>query len=46
VGYIADRQGFQSVVAGASVIPVVAMVLVLLLVRNTRESGKGTVVHV
>jgi ACS family hexuronate transporter-like MFS transporter len=46
VGYFADRQGFQPVVATASVIPVVAMVLVMLLVRNTRHSGKGTILHV
>ena len=46
IGYIADRHGFQSVVTGASVIPVIGMVLVLLLVRNTRESGRGTVVHI
>lgn len=46
VGYFADRQGFQPVVAAASAVPVVAMALVLLLVRNTRESGKGTILHV
>ncbi len=46
VGYIADRQGFQPVVTAASAVPVIAMVLVLLLVRNTRHSGKGTVQHV
>jgi ACS family hexuronate transporter-like MFS transporter len=46
VGYFSDRHGFQSVVTTASAIPVVAMLLVLLLVRNTRHSGKGVIQHV
>jgi ACS family hexuronate transporter-like MFS transporter len=46
VGYFSDRHGFQTVVTTASAIPVLAMLLVLLLVRNTRHSGKGTIQHV
>jgi len=46
VGYFSDRHGFQTVVTTASGIPVLAMLLVLLLVRNTRHSGKGTIQHV
>ncbi len=43
VGYVADRYSFGPVLIGASLIPLVAMALVLLLVRNTAESGKGLV---
>jgi ACS family hexuronate transporter-like MFS transporter len=43
VGYIADHVGFRPALVGASFIPVLAMLLVLLLVRNTAESGRGLV---
>jgi ACS family hexuronate transporter-like MFS transporter len=43
IGYIADRYSFAPILIGASLIPLVAMVLVLLLVRNTAESGQGRV---
>lgn len=46
VGYFADHQGFQPIVTAASVVPVISMLLVLLLVRNTRHSGKGTIQHI
>jgi ACS family hexuronate transporter-like MFS transporter len=46
VGYFADHLGFQPVVTAASVVPVIAMALVLLLVRNTRHSGQGTIQRV
>jgi len=46
IGYVADHYGFQSIVIGASVIPLIGVALVLALVRNTKESGKGTVVAV
>jgi ACS family hexuronate transporter-like MFS transporter len=46
IGYFADHLGFQPVVAAASAVPIVAMALVLLLVRNTSASGKGTILHV
>ncbi|MEP7366714.1 MAG: MFS transporter [Acidobacteriota bacterium] len=46
IGYMADHYGFQAIVIGASIIPLIAVVLVLLLVRNTKESGKGTVLVV
>ena len=43
IGYTADRYSFGPVLIGASLVPLVAMVLVLLLVRNTAESGQGRV---
>src|SRR5438132_2420358 len=43
IGYISDRYSFAPVLIGASLVPLVAMVLVLLLVRNTAESGRGRV---
>ncbi|MCC6291594.1 MAG: MFS transporter [Bryobacterales bacterium] len=46
IGYVADHYGFQSIVIAASMIPLLAVALVLLLVRNTEASGKGTVVAV
>lgn len=43
VGSIADHVGFRPALIGASVIPLLAMALVLALVRNSRESGRGVV---
>lgn len=43
VGAIADRVGFRPALIGASLIPLAAMVLVLMLITNTRESGQGVV---
>lgn len=43
IGYLADRVGFRPALIGASVIPLIAMALVLILVRNTAESGKGVI---
>jgi len=43
IGYIADRYSFAPILIGASLIPLVAMVLVLVLVRNTAASGQGRV---
>ncbi len=39
VGYIADHYSFGPILIGASLVPLVAMFLVLWLVRNTSESG-------
>ncbi|MGC4053170.1 MAG: hypothetical protein QM757_28030 [Paludibaculum sp.] len=41
VGSIADKVGFRRRSIGASLIPLVAMVLVLALVRNTKASGQA-----
>jgi len=46
VGYLADHYGFRPVVMGASVVPLIAMVLVLLLIRNTRHSGQGIILKI
>ena len=46
VGYIADHLGFRSVLVGASVIPVIAMLVVLALVRNTSASGRGLILKI
>ncbi len=41
IGYVADHYSFAPIMIGASVIPVIGAILVLLLVRNTEESGRG-----
>jgi MFS transporter, ACS family, hexuronate transporter len=43
IGYVADRYSFGPILIGASLVPLVGMALVLLLVRNTAESGQGRV---
>ena len=43
IGYVSDRYSFGPVLIGASLVPLLAMALVLLLVRNTPESGQGRV---
>jgi ACS family hexuronate transporter-like MFS transporter len=45
VGYLADHYGFRPVVVGASVVPLFAMGLVLL-VRNTKYSGQGIILKI
>jgi ACS family hexuronate transporter-like MFS transporter len=46
VGYIADHLGFRPALVGASVIPVIAMLVVLALVRNTSSSGRGIILKI
>lgn len=46
IGYLADHFGFQPVLIVASLIPLSAMALVLLLARNTCHSGKGVVLKI
>ena len=46
IGYLADHLGFRPALIGASVIPTIAMLLVLILVRNTKESGKGVLLRI
>jgi sugar phosphate permease len=46
VGYIADHLGFRPALVGASVIPVIAMLVVLALVRNTPASGRGIILKI
>jgi len=41
VGYVADRYSFKPILIAASLIPFVAMVLVLILVRNTKDRRGG-----
>jgi MFS transporter, ACS family, hexuronate transporter len=43
IGRIADHYSFEPILIGASIIPVIGAVLVLLLIRNTAESGNGVV---
>jgi ACS family hexuronate transporter-like MFS transporter len=43
IGYVSDRYSFGPILIGASLVPLVGMALVLLLVRNTAESGQGRV---
>lgn len=42
-GVVADRYSFGPILVGASLVPLVATVAVLLLVRNTRATEKGIV---
>ncbi len=42
-GYISDRYSFQPILAGAGTVALVAMVAVLVLVRNTRATEQGLV---
>jgi ACS family hexuronate transporter-like MFS transporter len=46
VGYIADHLGFRPALVGASFVPVLAMVIVLALVRNTAASGRGLILKI
>jgi ACS family hexuronate transporter-like MFS transporter len=41
IGQITDQFSFAPILVGASLVPLVGAVLVLLLVRNTADSGKG-----
>jgi MFS transporter, ACS family, aldohexuronate transporter len=43
IGRIADRYSFAPILVGASVIPFIATLLVLVLVRNNRHTGNGWV---
>ena len=42
-GAVSDRYSFEPILIGASIIPVVAMIAVLLLVRNTEATRRGLV---
>jgi ACS family hexuronate transporter-like MFS transporter len=41
IGYVSDHYSFEPILIAASLIPLVAMVLVLTLIRNSRNSGPG-----
>ena len=43
IGYISDRYSFEPILITASIIPFIGMILVLLLVRNTKETDQGLV---
>ena len=36
IGYVADRYSFEPILIAASLVPLVGMILVLLLIRDTR----------
>ena len=42
-GFVADRYSFEPLLIGASLIPIVAMMALLALVRNTGATGRGMV---
>ena len=44
-GFVADRYSFEPLLVGGSLIPLVAMVALLLLVRNNRATSEGVVNH-
>jgi ACS family hexuronate transporter-like MFS transporter len=46
IGVIADRFSFTPILIGASLVPLLAALLVVVLVRNTAESGRGLVKNV
>jgi MFS transporter, ACS family, hexuronate transporter len=41
VGWISDHYSFEPILIVASIIPLIGMVLVLFLIKNTKSSGKG-----
>jgi ACS family hexuronate transporter-like MFS transporter len=41
-GWVSDHYSFVPILLGASVIPLIGMIAMLLLVRNTKESADGT----
>jgi MFS transporter, ACS family, hexuronate transporter len=41
IGVVADRSSFEPILITASVVPLAAAVLVMALVRNTEQSGRG-----
>jgi ACS family hexuronate transporter-like MFS transporter len=43
IGYVADHYSFEPILIGASLIPLVAMVLVHVLVRNSKACDRGLV---
>jgi ACS family hexuronate transporter-like MFS transporter len=43
IGQVADRWSFEPILVGASLIPLVATVAVLTLVRNTKETERGLI---
>jgi ACS family hexuronate transporter-like MFS transporter len=43
IGQVADRWSFEPILVGASLIPLVATVAVLALVRNTKDTERGVV---
>ena len=45
-GWVSDRYSFAPILLGASVIPLIGMVAMLLLVRNTNESREGVVYEI
>jgi predicted MFS family arabinose efflux permease len=45
-GFVADRYSFQPILIGASIVPYVAALAVLALVRNTDATMRGTIRHI
>jgi ACS family hexuronate transporter-like MFS transporter len=46
VGWIADHYSFAPILIAASAVPLVGAVLVFVLVRNTKASGKGVLLRI
>jgi MFS transporter, ACS family, hexuronate transporter len=46
VGWVSDHYTFTPILIAASAIPLVGAFLVFLLIRNTKESGKGVLLHI
>jgi MFS transporter, ACS family, hexuronate transporter len=46
VGYVADHFSFEPILIAASLIPFAAMILMMLLIRNTKSTASGLVRHI
>lgn len=46
IGYVADHYSFEPILIAASLIPFVAMVLMMFLIRNTKATAMGLVQQV
>jgi hypothetical protein len=42
-GFVADRYSFEPILVGASIVPLLAVIAVLALVRNTDATARGEV---
>jgi ACS family hexuronate transporter-like MFS transporter len=46
VGWIADHYTFTPILIAASTVPLIGAILVFVLIRNTKHSGKGVLLRI
>jgi ACS family hexuronate transporter-like MFS transporter len=46
VGWVADHYTFTPILIAASAFPLIGAVLVFVLIRNTKQSGKGVLLRI